>query len=116
MTGGDRFAAAVETENAGIAIEGAEHDNDPAVLAKVGDGFRATAGVFLVGDFHGAENAEGIASFGREVDVAGGGERRAGNEEDALLLDPLGKFGIDIFALFAHFLRSDLKGIYTKGD
>jgi hypothetical protein len=98
----DEGAAAVEADDLGRAIEGAEHDDDAAVFLEVRGGFGAAAGVILIDGFHGAEDAEGIAAFGGEVDVGIGGKGRGADEEDFLLRDPAGEVGVDGGELLAH--------------
>ena len=106
---GDDFAAAVEADDLGRAIEGAEHDDDAAVFLKVCGSFGAAAGIILVDDFHGAEDAEGIAAFGGEVDVGIGGEGRGADEEHFLLGDPGGEVWGDGGELLAHELTSRIR-------
>ena len=80
---------AEQPEDAGRALEGAEHDRDPAVLAEVGDRLGAAAGEVEVGDRGGIEHPEGVKALGREVDVTVVAGGRGGHEEHRLAPDPL---------------------------
>ena len=86
--GQDGFALAVQAQNDGRAVEGAEHDDHAAVFAEVRNRFRAASGQVLIGDGGRIDDAKGVAAFGRAVDVAVGGQRRGGDKEDVLAFDP----------------------------
>ena len=103
----------------GRTFEGAEQDDDAAVLANVRGGFGTAAGVVLVNNFHGAKHAEGIAAFGRDVEVSFGGKRRGGDEEDFLLRDPIREIDVDFYELFAQLKLLgvfDAAGFADDGD
>jgi hypothetical protein len=112
---GDDFAAAVEADDSGRAVKGAEHDDDAAVFLEVRGGFGAAAGVILIDDVHGAEDAEGIAAFGRDVDVRVVGNGRGADEEDFLGGEPLRQFVVDLFELLAHNFTSRIRRSGFRG-
>ena len=75
--GKDRLAAAVEADDPRRPLERAEHHDDPAVLAQVGDRLRAAARDVEIGDPAGPRTrSDADRPLRRDVDVAVAAERR----------------------------------------
>lgn len=55
----------------------------------MGGGLVAAAGVVEIGDVVGVEDAEDVATFGREIDMTFGFEGGGGYEEHLLVFDEL---------------------------
>jgi hypothetical protein len=70
-------------------LEGAEHEYDSAVLAKMSDGFDAAAGQIQISNGAWAENAKRIEAFGRKIHVAMRIERGGRHKENMLRRDEL---------------------------
>ena len=83
------------------AVERAEHHNDAAVLARMGDRLCAAAYEVEVPDLARPEDPEPAqVALRRHVDVAVLGERSGANEEH--VLDPGGELLVDRFVHLAH--------------
>ena len=86
---GNRAPSAVEAHDLWCAGEGAEHDDDAAILLQVGHGLRAATNQVDVGDRLRIENAEDPgATLRRDIDMPAGVVRRGGHEEHRLLVQP----------------------------
>src|SRR5439155_15402739 len=92
----------MQPDNPGRPIERAEHDDHPAVLAKMCSGLGTAAGVVLVSNLPRAENPECIAAFRRCVDVAVLSKGRRGDKEHALLGNPGREVRINMFVFLTH--------------
>jgi hypothetical protein len=66
---------AIQAQDVRPTAEPAEHEGESAILAQVGDGLNAAAGVVDVTDYARPEDAETVESLGREIDVASGTQR-----------------------------------------
>src|SRR5690606_32007043 len=71
-------AAAIEPQDTGRALEGAEHQRQASIRPQMGCRFVAAAGEVEIGHIAVAEHSQGIGASGRHVDPAvtsgGGGE------------------------------------------
>jgi hypothetical protein len=78
----------VEPDDLWRAFERAEHEDDPPILAGMGDGFDAAAREVQVRDLARPEDAERIHSFRGAIDQAIVSERSRRDEEHVLSLNP----------------------------
>ena len=89
--------AAVQPHDPRRTLERAEHDDDAAVLARVRDRLCAAADEVEISNLVRPEDSEPAqVALWRHVDVAVLGERRRGDEEEMLLLDPAGELVVDL--------------------
>ena len=101
---GNHLAGPVEAHDPGRAGEGAEHEDDAAVLTQVRDRLDAAPGEVEIGDPMVVQDGERpLIALGRAVDVAVGVKRRRGHEEHRLGLDEAGQPGVDVGIEAAHF-------------
>ena len=105
----DDLTAAVQAHDPRWALERAQHDHDPSVLAQVRDRLRATAEQVEVADLLRAEDAQALdRPLGRDVDVTIAAARGSGDEEHPLAADPRRELGVDLLEDLAHRLRLSL--------
>jgi hypothetical protein len=110
------LAAAVEPDDPRRPLEGAEHHDDAAVLAHVGDRLGAAPDVVEVGDTTRAEHAQRAArALRRDVDVAVPGERGAADEEHRLAGDPGAQLVVDLVVGARHGWRNG-SGAAARGE
>lgn len=95
----------MEPHNLGRPVQSAKHEDDPTVLPQVGGGLGTAACIILIRHFERPENAEGLAAFGRCVDVSARRKRRRPNEKDALSRNPGCEFRVDMIVMLAHRAR-----------
>ena len=87
----------MEADDPRRPVEGAEHDHDAAVLARVRDRLGAAADEVEIRDLARSEDSEPAQiALRRHVHVAVGGERRRRDEEEMLLLDPGRELLVDL--------------------
>jgi hypothetical protein len=86
---GDNLAGAMQAHDFRWTREGAEHENDAAILSEMSRCLNATAGQIKVRDLFGADDPECVHSLGRAIDQAILRKRRSGHEEKSLLPQPL---------------------------
>jgi hypothetical protein len=99
----DDLAAAVQPQDPRRALEGAQHHDDPAVLADVGDRLRAAAHDVQVRDRVVVEHAQAAdRPLRRDVDVAVAVQRRGPHEEHRLARDPRALVLVDALVDAAH--------------
>jgi hypothetical protein len=91
---------AVEPQDVGRAVEGAEHDGEPPVGPEVGGGLGAAAGAVEIGDRMLVDDRERVRPARRNVDARAW--RRGSGEEDALPGDEVAMAGVDARELLAH--------------
>ena len=92
----------MEAHNHGQTVERAKHHYNAAILSKVGGSLRPAAGLVLIDNLKRSQNAEGVPTLRRHVDMPLRRKRRRGDKENALAGNPVREIRVNIFALLAH--------------
>ncbi len=99
----DHLALAVNAQDIGRPVEGAEHDDDPPVFFEMSDRFHPAAGEVEIGHGAGVDDLEGLFDpLRRAVEQAIVGSGGGGDEKDMLVIDEGRHFVIDGFVNFSH--------------